>query len=81
MKERFLLVHVNIGEGDQNLDLIKKYKINLDKGVPVVVILNRDGGLLYGSNAGEFESARTMMKKDLLAFLMHWKGDGAAARP
>jgi thioredoxin 1 len=76
LKESFLLVHVDIGEGDKNLDLVKQYKTTLDKGVPVVVVLNRNGGLLYGSDDGEFESARTMMKKDLLAFLLHWKGTG-----
>ena len=76
LNESFLLVHVDIGEGDKNLDLVKQYKTTLDKGVPVVVVLNRNGGLLYGSDDGEFESARTMMKKDLLAFLLHWKGTG-----
>jgi thiol:disulfide interchange protein len=76
MRQSFLLVHVDIGEGDKNLDLVKQYKTTLDKGVPVVVVLNRNGGLLYGSDDGEFESARTMMKKDLLAFLLHWKEKG-----
>lgn len=74
MKESFLLVHVDIGEGDKNLDLAKKYKIPLEKGVPAVAILAGDGKLLYSSGEGEFESARKMMKKDLVAFLMLWKG-------
>jgi thiol:disulfide interchange protein len=76
MSQSFLLVHVDIGEGDKNLDLVKRYKTTLDKGVPVVVVLNRDGRVLYGSDDGEFESARTMMKKDLLAFLLHWREKG-----
>ena len=80
LKESFLLVHVDIGEADKNLDLVKKYKTTLDKGVPVVVILSSDGGLLYGSDNGEFESARTMMKKDLFEFLQHWKA-ARASRP
>jgi len=71
--ESFLLVHVDIGEGDKNLDLVKEYKASLDKGVPVVVILDGDGRLLYSSTEGEFEAARAMMKKDLVAFLAHWK--------
>lgn len=73
MSQSFLLVHVDIGEGDKNLDLVKQYKTTLDKGVPVVVVLNRDGKLLYGSDDGEFESARTMMKRDLVAFLDRWR--------
>jgi thioredoxin-related protein len=71
--ESFLLVHVDIGEGEKNLDLVREYKASLDKGVPVVVILGADGRLLYSSTEGEFEAARTMMKKDLVAFLKRWK--------
>jgi thioredoxin 1 len=73
VSESFLLVHVNIGEGERNPELVKQYKINLDKGVPVVAILGRDGKLLYSSGDGEFEAARRMMKKDLVAFLNHWR--------
>jgi len=73
VQESFLVVHVDIGEGDKNLDLAKKYKIPIEKGVPAVAILDQDGKLLYSSGSGEFEAARSMMKKDLLAFLMLWK--------
>lgn len=75
-RESFLIVHVDIGEGDKNLDLVRKYRIPLEKGVPAVVILNGAGDLLFSSANGEFEAARRMMKKDLVAFLNHWK-DGA----
>ena len=73
VKESFLLVHVDIGEANKNLDLTKKYKVPLDKGVPAVAILGSDGDLLYSSGDGEFEAARKMMKKDLVAFLQQWK--------
>jgi len=72
VKESFLIVHVILVKPDKNLDLVKKYKTTLDKGVPVVVVLRGDGSLLYGSSAGEFEAARRMMKKDLVAFLNRW---------
>jgi thiol:disulfide interchange protein len=71
--QSFLLVHVDIGEANKNLDLVKQYKIPLEKGVPAFVVLGSDGKLLYGSRAGEFEAARRMMKKDLVAFLQKWK--------
>ena len=74
-RESFLLVHVDIGEGDKNLDLTKLYKTPLDKGVPAVAFLDRDGKVLYSSGEGEFEAARKMMKKDLLSFLRSWSGD------
>ena len=73
VKKSFLLVHVDIGEGDKNLDLVKKYQTSLDKGVPTIAILGGDGQVVYSSSNGEFEAARTMMKKDLVAFLNKWK--------
>ena len=69
----FLLVHVDIGEGEKNSDLLKTYKIPLDKGVPAVAILESSGRLLYSSGDGEFEAARRMLKRDLVAFLNKWK--------
>ena len=73
VSESFVLVHVDIGEVNKNLDLAKQYEIPLEKGVPAVAILGSDGKLLYGSRDGEFEAARKMMKMDLVAFLNRWK--------
>jgi thiol:disulfide interchange protein len=80
VKENFLLVHVDIGEGDKNLDLIKKYETTLGFGVPTVVIIDNEGRVVYSSTKGEFEAARQIMKKDLAAFLNRWK-HRAVARP
>lgn len=76
MADNFVLVHVDIGEGDKNLDLLKTYKIPLEKGVPAVAILASDGRLLYSSGEGEFEAARRMLKKDLVVFLKRWRPAG-----
>jgi len=73
VSEKYLLVHVDIGDGATNGDLVSKYKIPLDKGVPAVVVLDAGGKALYSSSDGEFEAARKMMKKDLVAFLQRWK--------
>ncbi|HYX29528.1 MAG TPA: thioredoxin family protein [Pyrinomonadaceae bacterium] len=72
LSENYLLVHVDIGEGEKNLDLVKLYKIPLERGVPALVVLKSDGSMIYWSGYGEFEAARKMMKKDLVAFLLHW---------
>ena len=72
MQVSFLLVHVNIGEGDKNPELVKKYSIPVEKGIPAVTILDTDGKVLFRAD-GEFEAARQMMKQDLVAFLNRWK--------
>jgi thiol:disulfide interchange protein len=76
MKASFELVHVDIGEGDKNLDLTEKYQVPLDKGVPALAVLNSDGKVLYSSIEGEFEAARTMTKKALVIFLERWQESG-----
>ncbi len=73
VNESFLLVHVDIGEGEKNPELVKAYRIPLEKGVPAVAVLSSGGKLIYSSGDGEFESARTMFKRDLVAFLNRWK--------
>src|SRR5271166_4548425 len=42
----YIVVHVNVGNYDVNLDLAKKYEIPLDKGVPSLAILDPDGTLI-----------------------------------
>lgn len=73
VSEHFLLVHVDIGDGKKNAELVKLYRIPLEKGVPAVAVLRGDGKLLFSSGDGEFEAARRMMKKDLVAFLNRWR--------
>ena len=73
VREKYLLVHVDIGEGEKNPELVKLYKIPLDKGVPAVAILDAAGKLLYSSGEGEFEAARRMLKQDLVGFLEQWQ--------
>ncbi|HET6145589.1 MAG TPA: thioredoxin family protein, partial [Candidatus Acidoferrales bacterium] len=52
----YIVVHVNVGNYDVNLDLAKKYEIPLNKGVPSLAILDPDGTLLVSQKNGEFES-------------------------
>ena len=70
----FVVVHINIGEKeDRNLDLAARYEIPLNKGVPALAILDRDGKLLYSQKAGEFEAMRHMASRSVTEFLMRWK--------
>ena len=70
----FVLVHVNIGERDRNLDLAARYAIPLDKGVPALAVLNERGELLHAQKSGEFEAMRHMSSTAVTDFLTHWKG-------
>ncbi|HEY1802386.1 MAG TPA: thioredoxin family protein [Terriglobales bacterium] len=69
----FIVIHVDTGEGDKNMDLVAQYKIPLKKGIPALAVLNSDGSLLYSQQNGEFEAARSMDPDTLVAFLKQWK--------
>jgi len=69
----FVVVHVDIGEGDKNSDLVAKYEIPAQHGVPVLAILDGSGKLLFSDQHREFQSARSMDPDDVMAFLEKWK--------
>lgn len=69
----FLLVHVNVGEYDANLDLAKKYDIPLQRGVPAVAVLSDSGKLLYSQKQGEFAPMHRMNASAVTRFLVQWK--------
>jgi thioredoxin-like negative regulator of GroEL len=70
----FVLVHVNIGMLDQNLDIAGRYEIPLKRGVPALAVLEGDGRLLYSQKGGEFEAMRRMQSSAVTQFLKQWMG-------
>ena len=79
----YVLVHINIGQKDRNLDIAARYDIPLDKGVPALAVLDEHGKLLYSQRTGEFEPMRHMESSAVTQFLQRWKpgrpSDKAAA--
>jgi thioredoxin 1 len=73
VNKNFVVVHVNIGEYDKNLDLAEKYDVPLKRGVPASAVLESNGTLLYSQKQGEFESAKRISKEDVVLFLEKWK--------
>ena len=67
------VVHVDIGKGEKNQDLAKKYEVPLSRGVPGLAVLDSNGKLVYSQKNGEFENARALAPEDFLAFLNKWK--------
>lgn len=69
----FILVHINVGRYDANLDLAKRYNIPLEKGVPAMAVLNENGRLLYSQKSGEFEAMGRMQSTAVTRFLVQWR--------
>ncbi|MEO6807308.1 MAG: thioredoxin family protein [Edaphobacter sp.] len=71
--KNFLLVHVDIGRFDKNLDITRKYDIPLKKGVPALAVLDSNGKLIYSQQAAEFGDMRHMYPTSVTDFLNKWK--------
>ena len=70
LEKNFILVHVNIGQMDKNVDVAKRYNVPITKGVPALAVLDANGKLLYAEREKEFEHATP---EAITAFLNRWK--------
>ena len=73
LEANFVLVHINVGRMDENLDLAQRYGVPLEKGVPALAVLSEHGKLLYSQKQGEFEAMRRMESSAVTTFLAEWR--------
>jgi thioredoxin 1 len=73
LESNYVLVHVNIGHMDANLDIAGQYQVPLGRGVPALAVLSDKGKLLYSQRSGEFEAMRRMESSAVTTFLVQWK--------
>jgi thiol:disulfide interchange protein len=73
LEANYVLVHINIGQMDRNLDIAARYQIPIAKGVPALAVLDEHGTLLYSQRTGEFEAMSRMRSRAVTSFLEQWK--------
>jgi thiol:disulfide interchange protein len=73
LSNNFILVHVDIGQMDHNVDIADKYQVPIQKGVPALAVLNSTGTLLYAQQNKEFETLSATNIQSLTEFLNRWK--------
>ena len=73
LSANYEVVHVDIGKGEKNQDLMNKYDVPMKRGIPGLAVLDADGKLVYSQKNGEFENARALAPEDFRAFLNKWK--------
>jgi thioredoxin 1 len=67
------VVHVDIGKGEKNQDLMKQYDVPMKKGIPGLAVLDSNGKVIYSQKNGEFENARALAPEEFVTFLNKWK--------
>jgi len=66
VKKRYVLVKVNVGNWDRNMDIASEYGNPPKKGIPAVAVLDSQGRLLNATMAGELSAARSMNNDSVL---------------
>jgi hypothetical protein len=73
LKANYIVVNVDVENFDYNLDIVRQYHLSIDKGVPMLAVLDRSGKVLISSSNGAFEAARALGPDQLIGFLTAWK--------
>ncbi|HEX4310084.1 MAG TPA: thioredoxin family protein [Acidobacteriaceae bacterium] len=73
LNANYVLVDIDIGRMDKNVDVAEKYDIPLRRGVPALAVIDAHGRLLYSQKDGEFEKMRSMDPGSVTRFLEQWK--------
>ncbi len=71
LAKHFVVVRVDIGHMDHNMDIAQRYHVPVTKGVPALAVLDANGKLLYSEQPKEFEHSSP---EAITAFLNRWKG-------
>jgi thioredoxin 1 len=72
LDKNFVVVHIDIGQGEKNVDVAKQYQVPLDRGVPSVAVVDRSGVVLYSTQHGEISPTRKLPASEILNFLEKW---------
>ncbi len=68
VKDRLVVVKVDVGRFDRNLDVANQYGKVLKNGVPSVALLRADGSVAYQTDGGELADARKMGRAGITTF-------------
>jgi len=68
VEAKFVMVKVDVGRFDRNVDIAQRYGVPLKKGIPTVAVLAADGSASFVTSGGELADARSMGEDALVAF-------------
>jgi len=70
LAKHFIVVHIDTGHVDHNVDVAKKYHVPIAHGIPSLAVIDAHGNLLYAEHEKEFEHTSV---EAVTAFLNRWK--------
>ena len=76
IEKNFVVVEIDTGRWDKNLDVAERYHVPIKHGIPALAVLDPHGNLLYAMDQGQFADARNMSYESIKAFFEQWKPKG-----
>jgi protein disulfide-isomerase len=73
LERNFVIVKIDVGRMDKNLDVAEQYHVPIEHGIPALAVLDSGGHLLYAMDQGQFADARHMSYESIKAFFEQWK--------
>lgn len=73
LERSFVVVEIDVGRYDKNLEIAERYHVPLQNGIPALAVLDSRGNLLYAMDQGQFADARHMRYASIKAFFEHWR--------
>lgn len=76
VEKNFVVVKIDVGRMDKNLDVAAKYGVPIENGIPALAVLDSKGKLLFAQDQGQFADARHISYEGIKAFFEQWKPKG-----
>jgi thioredoxin 1 len=76
LQKYYLLVDIDIGRYDKNMDIGDRYGVPVKKGVPALAVVDGNGKVVVAQSGGEFADMRHMDPNVVHEFLEKWKPKG-----
>ncbi len=73
IEKSFVVVKIDVGRMDKNVDLAQQYGVPVKNGIPALAVLDSRGKVLYAQDQGQFADARHMNFASIKAFFDRWK--------
>lgn len=68
MEEKYQIMHIDVGRYDKNMDLISYFGIPKDKGVPRVMVFDKNKVILNKKSTKEWTTARDRGKQEVFNY-------------
>lgn len=73
IRDGFVVVNIDVGRMNKNVDVAQRYGVPVKRGIPALAVLDARGKLLYAMDQGQFSNARHMSYENIRAFFQQWK--------